>query len=418
LRVLEVLASSDVASRRSEPAKMSPKGSQVVIEGSGSSVALPGRVAVVGGGIGGLTAALALRGVGVEAQVLERAPVLREVGAGIGLWPNAIHVFERLGLGSAVRELGGRHLGGAVATRHGRRLSTQPAEVLEARWDAPTVAVLRAELQTLLAAALPEDALRLGVELTSLRTRHHAVELLLADGEVTHADLVVGADGLRSTVRRCVLGDGTPRYRGYTSWRGFGHRGTAHRLDGATELWGHGERFGLLPGREERLIWYASANSPEGGRAPRGERDELLGRFGGWPEPIPTTLDAMPDDAIVRTDVYDRPVTRRWISRQIALLGDAAHPMTPDLGQGACQAIVDAWVLADCVRRSGTTVDALREYERRRWRTAAIATVVARTLGRVGQWQHPIACRLRDELVRATPLVVQLRPLDAVMRVD
>jgi 2-polyprenyl-6-methoxyphenol hydroxylase-like FAD-dependent oxidoreductase len=366
-------------------------------------VALPGRVAVVGGGIGGLTAALALRGVGVEAQVLERAPVLREVGAGIGLWPNAIHVFERLGLGSAVRELGGRHLGGAVATRHGRRLSTQPAEVLEARWDAPTVAVLRAELQTLLAAALPEDALRLGVELTSLRTRHHAVELLLADGEVTHADLVVGADGLRSTVRRCVLGDGTPRYRGYTSWRGFGHRGTAHRLDGATELWGHGERFGLLPGREERLIWYASANSPEGGRAPRGERDELLGRFGGWPEPIPTTLDAMPDDAIVRTDVYDRPVTRRWISRQIALLGDAAHPMTPDLGQGACQAIEDGVILGKMLGPSDDDTATLRAYERKRIERTAPIVKRARMQGKLMQGDNAVLDVVRKNFFRFAP---------------
>ena len=137
-------------------------------------------------------------------------------------------------------------------------------------------------------------------------------------------------------------------------------RGSAEGLAGASELWGRGERFGLLPGRDERAVWYASANVPEGGRGARGERDELLGRFGRWPDPIPAVLDATPPEAIVRNDVYDRSVTRRWVSGRIALVGDAAHPMTPDLGQGACQAIVDAWVLADGVRRTDRLETALR----------------------------------------------------------
>jgi 2-polyprenyl-6-methoxyphenol hydroxylase-like FAD-dependent oxidoreductase len=327
-------------------------------------------------------------------------------------------VIGRLGLGPAVRELGGGRLGGAVTTHDGRRLTTQPAEVLEARWGAPTIAVLRSELQALLVGALPEGTVALGVEVNDLDVGNGHVALCLRGGERTNADLVIGADGLRSVVRAHLLGDEPPRYRGYTAWRGIASRGVAHELDGASELWGRGERFGVLPARDGRVVWYATANAPEGGRGRRGERDELLGRFGGWPDPIPAVLDATPADGIVRNDVYDRRVTRRWVSGRVALLGDAAHPMTPDLGQGACQAIVDAWVLADSVQRADTMEHALEEYQRRRWRTAAIATVFARTLGRVGQWQHPVACRLRAEVMHATPLAFQLRPLDAVMRAE
>jgi 2-polyprenyl-6-methoxyphenol hydroxylase-like FAD-dependent oxidoreductase len=381
-------------------------------------VASPDRALVVGGGIGGLTAAIALRRVGIQAQVLERAPELREVGAGIGIWANAVRVLDRLGLGDAVRELGGRPLGGAMVTSGGRRLSSQPAAVLQARWGAPTIAVLRSDLQGLLLETLPPDAVRLGAEVAAFRPGRAQVDLALVGGETLSADLVVGADGLRSVVRRQLLGGERPRYRGYTAWRGVAAEGTAHGLDAATEVWGHGERFGLLPGRDDRLIWYASANAPEGGRAPDGERQELLRRFGTWQDPIPATVASMAEDRIVRTDVYDRPVTRRWVSPHLALLGDAAHPMTPDLGQGACQAIVDAWVLADRLRHGRSTDVALAEYARRRWRTAAAAAVIARTLGRVGQWQHPVACRIRDEVMHAIPLTVQLRSLDAVMRVD
>jgi 2-polyprenyl-6-methoxyphenol hydroxylase-like FAD-dependent oxidoreductase len=376
------------------------------------------RIVVVGGGVGGLTTAIALRSVGIEARVLERAPELREVGAGIGLWPNAIHVLERLGLGAEVRALGGGRLGGAVVTHQGRRLSDQPAAVLEARWGAPTIAVLRSDLQALLRAALPEEAIVLGVEVTGLDVGSDQVELSFAGGDRTTADLVVGADGLRSVVRAQMLGDGPPRYRGYTAWRGVAAVGSGRGLDGASELWGPGARFGVLPTRDARAVWYASANVPEGGRGGRGEHEEVLERFGSWPDPIPAVLAATPPDAVVRNDVYDRSITRRWVSHRVALVGDAAHPMTPDLGQGACQAIVDAWVLADAVRRGDDSLEgALQEYERIRWRTAAVATVLARTLGRVGQWEHPLACRLRAEVMHATPLAVQLWPLDAVLRV-
>ena len=185
-----------------------------------------GRVVVVGGGVGGLTAAIALVRVGVEVRVLERAPELREVGAGIGLWANAIHVFERLGLGATVRGLGGESLGGAVLTRHGRRLTSQPAAISEARPGAPTIAVLRSDLQALLLSELPGETIGLGAEVTGLEMTGGRVELSLIDGDVISADLVVGADGLRSVVRAHLVGDGPPRYRGYTAWHGSAARGS------------------------------------------------------------------------------------------------------------------------------------------------------------------------------------------------
>ena len=373
----------------------------------------------MGGGVGGLTAAIALRRVGVEARVLERAPELREVGAGIGLWANAIHVFERLGLGAAIRGLGGESLGGAVLTRHGRRLTSQPAAILEARWGAPTIAVLRSDLQALLLAELPGETIALGAEVTGLEVTGGRVELSLIDGDVTSADLVVGADGLRSVVRAHLLGDEPASLSRATPPGAGSRRGdSAEGLAGASELWGRGSASACYRVEMSGRCGTPAPTCPKVGEALAASATKLLGRFGRWPDPIPAVLDATPPEAIVRNDVYDRSVTRRWVSGRIALVGDAAHPMTPDLGQGACQAIVDAWVLADGVRRTDRLETALREYQRRRWPTAAIATVLARNLGRVGQWQHPVACRVRDEAMRATPLALQLWPLDAVMRTD
>ena len=379
---------------------------------------MPGerRAVIVGGGIGGLTAAIALRRAGVDATVYERAPELREVGAGIGLWANALHVFRRLGLAADVFRLGAGPLGGGIRTRGGRWLTRQPATVLEGRWAEPTIAVMRADLQALLLGALPPDAVRLDAHAVSVRQANDGVTVRFENGQEATGDVVVGADGLRSVVRTQLFDPRPPRYRGYTAWRGVTRPGAVADVDQASEFWGRGERFGLLPVRDRRVAWYASANAPEGSIDAFGPMAALRERFDRWTAPVPAVLAATPEATIAKNDVYDRRPTRRWVVGRAVLLGDAAHPMTPDLGQGGCQAIVDAWALADSLSTAHDIAGALRDYQRRRWRAASVATLVARSLGQVGQWEHPVACWARAGVLRATPLWLQLRTLDEVMR--
>ena len=379
---------------------------------------MPGkrRVVIIGGGIGGLTAAIALRRVGVDATVYEQAPELREVGAGIGLWANALHVFRELGLAPAVLRLGAGPLGGGIRSREGRWLTRQPAPVLERRWAEPTIAVLRTDLQALLRDALPVEAVRLDVRAVAVRQSTDGVAVRFENGAEVTGDVVVGADGLRSVVRAQLFDARPPRYRGYTAWRGVARPGAAVGVDQASEFWGRGERFGVLPVRDGRVAWYASANAPEGSVDLGGPMAALLQRFGRWKEPVPAVLASTPEATIAKNDVYDRPPTRRWVVGRVVLLGDAAHPMAPDLAQGGCQAIVDAWALADSMSTTDDVARALADYQRRRWRTATAATLFARSLGQVGQWEHPVACWARAAALRATPLWLQLRTLDAVMR--
>ncbi|MBA3302343.1 MAG: FAD-dependent monooxygenase [Actinomycetota bacterium] len=374
------------------------------------------RAVIVGAGIGGLTTAIALRRAGIEAVVYEQAPELVEVGAGIGLWANAVNTFRSLDLGPAVLALGGGPLGGGIRSLDGRWLTRQPAEVLENRWGAPVIGVRRADLQTVLLGALPADAVRLGARAVRCEQREGRVSVGFQDGGEVAGDVLIGADGLRSVVRSALLGRRPPRYCGYTAWRGVAPPGVRPVVHEASEYWDRGRRFGVLPSRDGLTLWYASANAPEGGVDEGGPQAGLIERFGGWPAPIPTVVASTPPESIVRNDIYDRAPTRRWVVGHIALLGDAAHPMTPDLGQGACQAIVDAEVLADCLASSRDVAGGLIDYRRHRWRAALCATVLARTLGAVGQWEHPIACRARTVALRAMPLRLQLRPLDAVLR--
>jgi 2-polyprenyl-6-methoxyphenol hydroxylase-like FAD-dependent oxidoreductase len=141
----------------------------------------------------------------------------------------------------------------------------------------------------------------------------------------------------------------------------------------------------------------------------------LRNLFGGWHDPIPAVIEVTAEEAIVRNDIYDRWPARTWTRGRVALIGDAIHPMTPDLAQGACQAIVDAATLADCLAEAGDPRAALREYQRRRWRNAARTTLLARGSGRLGQWDGRLTCAARNALLRAMPLSLQLRQLDLVI---
>src|SRR5580700_5274955 len=224
---------------------------------------------------------------------------------------------------------------------------------------------------------------------------------------------LVGADGAHSVVRTALLGPSPIRYRGYTTAGALTPAGSVPVPRDGSETWGRGIRFGVAPTSGERVVWYAVWKAPAGeaGVSP----EHLLRLFGRWHEPVRAVIEATPPDTMVRKDVYDRLPGRRWTRGHVALIGDAIHLMTPDLGQGACQAMVDAVTLADCLAQGGSLDAALVSYQRQRWRNAAFTTVLARTFGNMGQLDRHLTCGARDALVRAMPLSVQLRQLDLVV---
>ncbi|MET9434925.1 FAD-dependent monooxygenase [Streptomyces sp. NPDC006551] len=377
---------------------------------------MPQRAAtIVGGGIGGLATAIALHRRGWRVEVLERAPEFTEVGAGISLWPNALRALEVLGLADTVRALGAVETGGGVRDRRGRWLSRTDNAELTRRFGHPLVVLHRADLLRALAEALPADSLRSGSEVTAVRDdgQHLVVE---HRGGESRPDLVVGADGLRSAVRRAVRPDAVgPRYAGYTAWRMVTEPLAEPPSEGAA-TWGRGARFGYtaLPGG--RMYCFATASRPpaEAASGPS-EHAELLRRFASWPEPIPALLAAVPPDAVLRHDLYDLPPLPSFVRGRVALLGDAAHAMTPNLGQGACQALEDAVTLAHCLDGTPDVAAALRSYDLvRRPRTQAVTRRSAR-LGAVGQLSWPPAVLVRDTAARLTPAWVTLRSMTPVL---
>ena len=356
---------------------------------------------IIGGGIGGLTAALALRQIGLKVTVLERAPEFREVGAGLTLWTNGMHVLHRLGLGDQARAVASPLRASQMITWDSRPILEMPLEPLQLSPQSPTVGIHRAELQRVLVSAV-RDNLRLGRACIAIRQDQHHVTVRCSDGEEVNGDFLIGADGLGSVVRSELFGTKKPRYSGATAWRGVAR--LDHPLieqDVAILALGRGSQVGWLPVGGRWTYWFATFRRPEGILESRSYlKQRVLRRFCSWAAPIPELIDATPDDAIVATDLYDRPPQWPWGEGRISLLGDAAHPMTPNLGQGACQAIEDAYVLAECLRDIGDPVQALRCYEQQRYTRTAKLVRQSWRLGRIFHLENRLGCRLRNQLFR------------------
>lgn len=345
-------------------------------------------IGIVGGGIGGIAAAVALYRVGIRAVVYERAAALHEVGAGMMLWPNATRVLRELGLLEKILTCSGPSTHFMVRTSRGKVLMN----IALGKFDVPAVCIRRADLLAVILAALPSESVRLGCDLQRLKQSRNEVQLYFKGGLVERHDAVVGADGIRSRVRSELFGDSDPIYRGYTVWRGVApYDGIAIPPGCNSESWGVGKRFGILNTGHGRFTWYATANVHSNHLdAPGGRKHGLQNMFSAWHEPIVDLIGATGNDGILKHGARDFAPFRRWGEGLVTLLGDAAHACTPNLGQGGCMALEDALVLAKCARRGVSLRDALRRYESLRFGRTRRIQQRSLLMGHIGQWQNPL----------------------------
>ncbi|WP_202874965.1 FAD-dependent monooxygenase [Kribbella albertanoniae] len=356
---------------------------------------------IVGAGIGGLAAAIALHHRGWNIKVLERAPALREVGAGISLWPNATRALDLLGVGDQVRAFSTPEGPGGFRDHHGRWLFRSTLQTPYGE----TLMLRRPTLLDILRKAVPANAIVLSTTVASVENSGGQVTVTHDDGVQTSADLLVGADGLHSTVRAALWPHAKPPvYAGYTTWRLIA---PPTDLDSdVTESWGRGERVGIFRLADNAIYSYLTAKTPAGTTFPD-NRAELCRRFAHWHAPIPAILNSVTNSDILQHDIYRLPALRTYVTGRAALLGDAAHAMTPDLGQGGGTALEDAVELAEAL--DGDIDDGLVLYNRRRRpRTQAIARQSA-TFGAFAQASGPLTVPLRNTATRLLPERLFLR---------
>ncbi len=351
-----------------------------------------GKVVVVGAGIGGLTTVLALRRAGFDADVYERAADLRaiQVGYGIHLWSNAMRALRGLGVAEAVEAQSESFDRMHFETVGGRTVMDWPLDEAPKVLGDPIVGINRSALHAVLADAVGAETIRFGKALESYAQDGSSATVGFADGTEAHGDVVVAADGVRSTARRLMLHDGPPTYSGLTE-RHATISLPAGRVPARTfhEYWGGRDRFGFYP-IKGGTCWYLLGLDPQGTHDPDGHKAVVLRKLDGWPQAARRIVEETPADDVVRLEVFVRGETKRWTDGRVALLGDAAHAMEPSGGQGSAQAIEDAVVLARCLAEAGDPAAALRRYEAERLPRIRTIRRVSTATGRLGRVPRPL----------------------------
>lgn len=378
------------------------------------------KVVVVGAGFGGLATAAGLYQRGWDVTVVERAAELRAVGAGLAVAPNGLRALDTLGAGDAVRKLAALKGDAAMRRPDGRVIAGTAGEAMVRRFGDAVIPATRAAVMDVLLGLLPPDARRLGIAATGVEVGDASSRpRLLTDSGPLDADLIVAADGVNSVLRKALFPEHAgPVYSGFTAWRMLVPAPPGDYLPG--ETWGGGQVFGITPLADGRVYAYAADHAVAGVTYPD-QKVELLRRFGNWHHPIPEIISAAEPGGILHNDVYEMAVPLPAYHRgAVAVLGDAAHAMTPHLGQGANQAMEDAVTLAALVgpaKGSAEIAIALARYSALRVPRGADMVRRSHRLGALTQTTSRSKAALRNAGMRLAGRVVPdlaLRAMDPI----
>lgn len=362
------------------------------------------KVLVVGAGIGGLATALACEQADMDVELYERRenPSETALGAGLHLWSNAITALARLGIDDQVIE------SGVVVNRHrylkanGKEIGQIPVASLSVQVGAPTVGVQRRKLHQILVDALTDTVPTYGKEATGFEQDRGGVRLRFTDGTTAEGDVLIGADGLHSKVRRQLHGVQPPEYRGMLGWRALVDFDDSDRATPGDMVihWGRGVRLVSYYVGENKLYWLALVKSPQDSSTdPELYRSYVVDALNGFDNAAQAVVNATSPDAIIRTEICDHDPLKVLGQHRVTLVGDAAHPMTPDMAQGAGQALEDAVSVARLLAHSDRPDEGLREYESIRLERANGFVEKSRVVNRLGGFTSRPLCAVRDNVV-------------------
>lgn len=362
---------------------------------------------IIGGGIGGLAAAIGLQEVGFDVDVYEQTEELREVGAGLTLWRNGLEALDQLGGAKAAVQTGAAIERSEFKTPNGRVLNEGDLRsLLSTEPDLPPgIGIHRADLQHILRERVGDGVVHLGHECVGVEKDGGTVTARFSSGEEVRGDVLIGADGIHSAVRASLHGEAEPRFSGVGIWRAvirIDHpMATSATL---TQALGSGQRFAALPIGDGRVYWVVTERVQQGLERPTPDSKHRLARdFANWYDPIPTRIEETPQEALLWDEAEDREILDEWGQGRITLLGDAAHLALPFAAQGASQALEDAVWLVRYLDREPDTAAALRAYEAHRQDRTEMVVRTGRRLGRLWNLSNPVAVTVRNVLFRYGP---------------
>ncbi|MBO3462360.1 FAD-dependent monooxygenase [Aetokthonos hydrillicola Thurmond2011] len=363
------------------------------------------KIVIIGGGIGGAATAIALHRAGFEAIVYERKENLREAGAGIALWANATHVLKNLGVLSDVLRESDVVTNYQFNSKHGEELVNISLD----HFEVPAVCIHRADLHTLLWRNLSSEQLVLGQTFEQFEQNEDKIIAHFSSGKTCEGDALIGADGLRSQVRAALFGDSQPIYRGFTTWRGLtDYIPSTYRPGYITEFIGSGGGFGFVTIGKGRMYWYAAAKrNHEQTDVGVEQKSQIQERFKDWHRSIPDLIAATDQANILKTDLYDRIPVRPWGKQNVTLLGDAAHPTLPTLGQGACMALEDALVITKCLLTHSDPAVAFQQYESQRFERTKAIVQQSLQAAQMGRFESSFAIALRETFMKLMKPAIQ-----------
>lgn len=377
-------------------------------------------IAIIGGGIGGLCTAIGLQRKGFKVKVYENASVLKPVGAGIVLAANAMYALHRIGVGKDILPAG-KILGSIALLGQGGRILTQAApKNLSSKIGTDSFSIHRADLHEILQRHLVPETLELGKSCSGFQQDSEGVTISFKDGSVARADYLIAADGIHSVIRKKLLPDSLPRYAGYTCWRAVIEKGPeGFDYSNFSETWGKDGRFGIAPLTGTKVYWFACINSgPMNPEMAKMKVADLKDVFQEYHFPIPQLLALTKERDMIWNDIIDIKPIKQFAFDRVVLIGDAAHATTPNMGQGACQAIEDSVVLTDCLATHQNPLDAFKQFEKKRIARTTKIVNTSWSIGKIAQLNNPLLIKARNTMMRLVPPSVNEKQVSFLFDVD
>jgi len=366
------------------------------------------KIAILGAGVAGVSTAIALKQKGFDVTIYERYKTKTNIGAGIVVWPNATYVLEKLGIINQIKTVSGYPTKMQRLSHTGENLGSINIETINKIMGYPSFSILRKDFQNILIAKLNELGIFINYdhEISHIQLKEEKNEIYFRNGKITSADIIIGADGrMSSLARKYILGENKPVYKGFINWIGV--------LESEKEIfkniivndyWGIGERFGIVPISKYKAYWAGGIASTEINKINSAHyKEELYSIFSSWPALVNEMIVKTPANRINKIYIHDHNPIKVWHKNNVIIIGDAAHAALPTSGQGACQALEDAWHLANCLTNNSANIArAFTQFTQLRLdKTANIITSGRRLASSIFN-PNPKFCKVRNENSKAT----------------